>query len=262
MAVFVFDCSSAHEAYAADALMAHKMNRGPGGKQPKMHDTVIPATGEVQSMVFPENYSGVDKDGNSLAGRPKGMEQVLRERGILAKLNAKHGKKLVAVCKICQLSQAALEKAMKEAKSRQDEIEGTGLEALGNCSGASEMDSANLERAQDCCMQRALSLEKDFADEKPLLQLVIEKAGHKCLFLPKFHCELNPIEMVWGQAKRCESKLAFINCSSNILSDVREEADGTFPRAHQLVPKCLDHVDTANIRHYFQHCWRYMDAYR
>ena len=39
--VFIFDCSSAHEAYADDALMAHKMNRGPGGQQPKMHNTVI-----------------------------------------------------------------------------------------------------------------------------------------------------------------------------------------------------------------------------
>ena len=54
-------------------------------------------------------------------------------------------------------------------------------------------------------MQCVLFLQPDFVNEKPLLQLVIEKAGHKCLFHPKFHCELNPIEMVWGQTKRSES---------------------------------------------------------
>jgi hypothetical protein len=63
------------------------------------------------------------------------------------------------------------------------------------------MEVEDLECPWDCCMQRVLSLQPDFQAEKPLLQLVIEQAGHKCLFLPKFHCELNPIEMVWGQAK-------------------------------------------------------------
>lgn len=57
----------------------------------------------------------------------------------------------------------------------------------------------------DCCMQMVLSLQYDFKNEKPQLQTKIEDRGHLCLFLPKFHCELNPIEMVWEQAKRCES---------------------------------------------------------
>jgi hypothetical protein len=29
-----------------------------------------------------------------------------------------------------------------------------------------------------------------------MLESLIKNAGHKCIFLPKFHCELNPIEMV------------------------------------------------------------------
>jgi hypothetical protein len=29
-----------------------------------------------------------------------------------------------------------------------------------------------------------------------LLEILIQEAGHECIFLPKFHCELNPIEMV------------------------------------------------------------------
>lgn len=60
------------------------MNRGPGGKQPIMRDTIIPATGKPQSMVYPVDFDGIDTDGNSLAGKPKGMEQVLRERNLLS----------------------------------------------------------------------------------------------------------------------------------------------------------------------------------
>ncbi|KAF9494269.1 hypothetical protein BDN71DRAFT_1393551 [Pleurotus eryngii] len=95
-------------------------------------------------------------------------------------------------------------------------------------------------------MQHVLSLQSDFHNEKPLLQLIIKQAGHKCVFLPKFHCNLNPIEMVWSQLKQYFCK----------------RADGTFPTAKKLVPECLDAVTTINICHYFQHCLRYMNAYR
>lgn len=150
-------------------------------------------------MVFPDDTNEVDKQGHSLAGQPKGLERVLDERGLLAPLKAKHGSKLVATCKTCRLSQEAREKALREAKAKEDEIEGLGAEDTNR--GACE-EEEDLERSSDCCMQRVLSLQSDFRDEKPLLQLIIEQAGHKCVFLPKFHCELNPIEMVWSQLKR------------------------------------------------------------
>ena len=88
-AVFVFDCSSAHESFGSDALLAHKMNRHPGGEQPRMRDTIIPGTNQIQSMVFPDDHEGVDKDGNPIAGKPKGMEQVLAERGLLSVLETR-----------------------------------------------------------------------------------------------------------------------------------------------------------------------------
>jgi biotin synthase-like enzyme len=189
-------------------LLAHKMNRGPGGQQPLMHDTVNPLTGETQTMVYSADSIDIDSKGVSLAEKAKGMEQVLRERGILQEMisNAKNGK-VVGVCKDCSQSQAARDKARKEAKARQDEVEGSGLPALADRSEC-ESEEEDLSRSRTCCMQRVLSLQPDFKQEKPLLQLVIEKAGHKCLFLPKFHCELNPIEMVWGQAKRRESPVS------------------------------------------------------
>jgi hypothetical protein len=52
-----------------------------------------------------------------------------------------------------------------------------------------------------CCMYRVLSLQSDFATKKPMLQHYVKSQGHVCMFLLKFHCELNPIEMLWGYAK-------------------------------------------------------------
>ena len=48
-----------------------------------------------------------------------------------------------------------------------------------------------------CCMARLLSQQDDFCNQMSMLEQLIWDAGHECLFLPKFHCELNPIEMVW-----------------------------------------------------------------
>jgi hypothetical protein len=52
-----------------------------------------------------------------------------------------------------------------------------------------------------CCIYHVLSLQEDFLLEQPLIQIVIKDAGHVCLFLPRFHCELNPIKMLWGYAE-------------------------------------------------------------
>jgi hypothetical protein len=55
-----------------------------------------------------------------------------------------------------------------------------------------------------CCWSKILSQQSDFLKERPLLQAIIEDSGHICLFLPKFHCELNPIELFWSYIKECE----------------------------------------------------------
>ena len=47
----------------------------------------------------------------------------------------------------------------------------------------------------DCCARRIISLQPDFLAQRSELETIIEKAGHKCIFYPKFHCKLNFIEM-------------------------------------------------------------------
>ena len=66
----------------------------------------------------------------------------------------------------------------------------------GKCSGKCDVD------AKSCCNKRILELQPDFQEQKSMVQEVIEAAGHLCIFLPKFHCELNFIEFFWGAVKR------------------------------------------------------------
>src|SRR5204862_3084835 len=51
--------------------------------------------------------------------------------------------------------------------------------------------------SKNCCMARLLSQQDDFAKQPSMLETLIRDSGHLCIFLLKFHCELNPIEMVW-----------------------------------------------------------------
>ena len=53
-----------------------------------------------------------------------------------------------------------------------------------------------------CYAHRVMSLEPDFLAQKSAIEELIENARHKCIFFPKFHCELNFIERYWRAAKR------------------------------------------------------------
>ncbi|KIK74564.1 hypothetical protein PAXRUDRAFT_115686, partial [Paxillus rubicundulus Ve08.2h10] len=52
-----------------------------------------------------------------------------------------------------------------------------------------------------CCMVQLLSQQEDFINQVSMLEEFIDEAGHLCIFLPKFHCELDNIEMSWGWCK-------------------------------------------------------------
>ena len=50
-------------------------------------------------------------------------------------------------------------------------------------------------------MRVILSNHEDFQTEKTIVEHYLVNRGHLMHFIPKFHCEFNPIERVWGQAK-------------------------------------------------------------
>ena len=65
------------------------------------------------------------------------------------------------------------------------------------------------------------------------------------MFLPKFHCELNGIERVWGHSK----------CIA------RAYCDYTFASLRKNVPYSLDSISAETIKHYIERYRNYMFAY-
>ena len=79
-----------------------------------------------------------------------------------------------------------------EAKGLQQTLKERGFDVHGmrvKCSPVCPFEN------NDCCMARLLSKQDDFRLQESLLEQKIKSKGHLCVFLPKFHCELNPIEM-------------------------------------------------------------------
>ncbi|KZV85794.1 hypothetical protein EXIGLDRAFT_622608 [Exidia glandulosa HHB12029] len=97
-----------------------------------------------------------------------------------------------------------------------------------------------------CCTRRILFNEPDFANVPSLLETSMEEYGISVLFLPKFHCELNPIEQCWGYAKR----IYRLNPESS-----KED------RLEQNAIDALEQVPLLSIRRFFNRAHRFMDAY-
>jgi hypothetical protein len=81
-----------------------------------------------------------------------------------------------------------------EAKGLQQTLEKCGFKNIcgmrAKCSPVCPLEN------NDCCMAWLLSKQNDFRLQKSLLEQKFKARGHFCVFLPKFYCELNPIEMV------------------------------------------------------------------
>jgi len=140
------------------------------------------------------------------------MSRILEERGLISVLQAANKGKAVGECQVCKLSRAAQEQLRCEMQVAAEE---------GEEPAESHLDVVQESLRTDCCMQKMLANQQDFKEEKPLIQTIIEKAGHKCWFLPKFHCELNPIEMYWGwtKAHECSLQQSGDNAATSCVTD-------------------------------------------
>ncbi|KIK82077.1 hypothetical protein PAXRUDRAFT_77717, partial [Paxillus rubicundulus Ve08.2h10] len=90
-----------------------------------------------------------------------------------------------------------------------------------------------------------LSQQDDFINQVSVLETFINKAGHLCIFLPKFHCELNPIEMYWGWCKY----------------QYHEVSKPNFVAAKQAAVEILDSCPVEVLRRFINRSFRFMSAY-
>ncbi|KAJ3814714.1 hypothetical protein F5876DRAFT_86258 [Lentinula aff. lateritia] len=99
----------------------------------------------------------------------------------------------------------------------------------------------------NCCCRRKLYNEPDFVNGKSLLEIACEARGFQCLFLPKFHCEINPIEQCWGRRKFWY----------RLLPMSKKEED-----LKRNMLNSLNNVTLKEIRRFARHARRFIDAYK
>jgi transposase len=224
IAVFAFDNSSGHACKADNALVANRMNLGPGGKQPKMHNTILPQIQaddieHVQCMVYMHGDKIWETDTlipESLVGQPKGLKRVLQERGLWID---------------------GLKKQCGTTKTKED------IETESQSAAYTELDRC--KRGKHCCALRIMENQPDFLAEKSLLEIEITNRGHECIFYPKFHCELNYIEYFWGAVKRY----------------TRENCNYSFAELETTVLAALDSVSLRTIQRFANRSRRWIDSY-
>jgi len=102
------------------------------------------------------------------------------------------------------------------------------------------------DASSDCCARRIMSSQADFVEQKSQLVLEVEAAGHIADFYPKYHCETNFIERVWGEAKRW----------------ARKDCQFDFTHLKENVVKIIRNIPLDHIRRYYRRAMRYVDAYR
>jgi hypothetical protein len=118
------------------------------------------------------------------------------------------------------------------------------------CKDHIEADAAAAARGElpssSCCARRRVANEPDFLAQREWLREVVEDKGHCVLYFPKFHCELNYIEMVWAYVKARLRRICVFS-----IHALRES-----------LPIELDTIPVAFFRRAARHCLRFMSGYR
>ena len=258
VAVFQFDNSTGHNAFADDALIAHKMSATPGGKQPLMrsghfngqdHHMVF-AEGDFLLFPFERKMNGtkhsfrrgerIDVE-SPMCGWAKGTRQVCLERCVPitnGKTAAGKTKYITHCCKCAK-------------KTPNELVDDELLRAAGMSHLIQEKvkhKGRNPVTGKPCCCVWALQQHEDFMAQKNAVEETILAAGHKVIFLPKFHPELNFIERFWAHCKRWLRK----HCMYT-MSGLWENLPRVF--STDITPVTL-------IRKFARTSWRWMDVYR
>lgn len=276
----VFDNSTGRNAYSPDALRAQNIRASPGGEQipplnfeyngrtiyttfregdvlrfrssPFARKTDAEAAAKKRNGkklgVFP--VGTVVKQGTSsekLIGVAKGMKEILEDMGLYKLVGETKTPPLL--CQRCKdEAKAKRDKSTmynKGGESRQQALEGEGD------SDDSDEDSGEggacdaVRTSRRCCCQRIISEVKAFKEQMNRVEELFEAAGHVCIFLAKYHPELNAIERFWGYTKSIERRV----CDYSVLSLLAR------------LPVTLSTVSLSLCRKWARVSWLYIYAY-
>ncbi|CAN0252689.1 unnamed protein product [Scytosiphon promiscuus] len=277
--VVIFDNSTGHGAYDDDALLPQNINMAPGGEKvafapfeddngKKVHPTFqIGDTSLVRKKIFlpktaeqkkskRKNGTALDKisagtviekDGPSsvLVGVPKGAEQLLKEMDLWQLQGEKKGP--VLCCKQCAGENRATRQAItafnRGGEGREQALERARVEQQ-NPAGVGAPTST-VERRR-CCVRKILSELTAFKGVLNKVEQMFKKAGHLCIFLPKYHPELNAIERYCGYLKY----LLRLHCEYSL------------PHMLKILPGAMSGVPVGHIRAWSRVTWLYINAYK
>lgn len=192
--LFLFDNSSNHSAYAEDALLAGRMNRHTKevcyetevvreeSSVVSKDDTWRPyrdtwyirgGRRHVQKICTYTEKNVVYKSGKTRIHRyvrVKGLEAILKERGVTTSENPRTKAKILLSCE------------RKNGEEAEKYYDGT----------------VNYH----CCLRHIAARQPDFYGQTTALQEAVANSGHLMELYPKFHCETNWIERYWSACKR------------------------------------------------------------
>ncbi|KDN33743.1 hypothetical protein RSAG8_13174, partial [Rhizoctonia solani AG-8 WAC10335] len=100
---------------------------------------------------------------------------------------------------------------------------------------------------KDCCARTIMANQPDILAQKTVLELLAESYGCSVLYLPKYHCELNPIEQVWGAAKRVYRENPMCSSEADLIRNALAS---------------LDSVKLESIRRFVARSMRFIHAYK
>jgi len=199
-------------------------------RYPLMGEEVVRGV-DVANMQMPVAVFKKGQVPDELIGQSKGLKQIPLERGLIdessPELKCKCGPK------------------EKEKLRFKKQVNGIGAgESTDVPAHAGWTDGA------PCCLEFMLSEQPDFKDQRNAIEELVASRGHHCIFLPKFHPELNCIERYWSRVKW----------------HARQYCDGTLKglkwTAEEAMIMSPETCDLALIRRYFRTSWRWVDAYR
>jgi hypothetical protein len=269
--LFLFDHSCGHDKQKEDGLNVEKMSKSYGGRQPKMHDSIIKEVngylgpypkilepGDVQSFVFNESDHGpfwLSEQERHQLKHDRVQEGITTKRKLrkeeLVKKLASEG--IVASGRYSSIAKMATERNIAIFEEDLPKIiEGW----IGKPKGIYQvlwergwLDPNNLHKytlngqkdrygvvQPESSLKHILRSCRDFQEEESLLQFMGRKVGVLVDRTPKCHCELagEGIEYSWGCAKNYYRNLPIKDKKSKELFK-------------ESVRKCLDNSMVLNI---------------